>query len=533
MKPSESKFDETAAMEMLREIREINMARGCGVEAKRYRAEHEDYRAVLDELEIRRMLRKEQGKYWVSLNGISRLDDIVSKELFDRFEKIFSILREQYKANLDASLLVTDLASMAQLSYESTVEALGYMVEIYCWGSRSNSFDDPLSAHISPSERILDYKTFKEFASEAQRDATRSAHHALSLVDSPAQSGELDQKSGILLSARQAGEDFPFWQSTLGPKNLPVAVAYLDVDKFKDLNTRFTNKIVDDTVLIDLQQHLVAMTTDRGKAYRHGGDEFIIILPNHSLEEGKAFCERLRLSFECLRFSIGSEKIGVTISVGLAVWPEHGANYDEILHQANEAQILAKRTRNAVEVARPKSSPKEPLPGFGLSLGAQRFAAFLNDRSESALSCDPILDASVVVEALGVPAEEVALAADELDQKGWVVLHKSMGMGAAGFSSISPDRRLFLATDFVLRGWNPEADARELAKKIAVKGDFQAAGSAELCEALGWSPRRLNPAADFLVYGDFAKSTGQVHGVPYVHNTLFCTPRTRRFATGG
>lgn len=532
MKPTGLRFDEAAAREILREIRESNMARGCGVEAKRYRAGHEDYRAVLDELETRKLLRREQDKYWVSLNGISLLDDIVSRELFERFEKLFSILREQYKANLDAGLLVADLASMAQLSYESTAESLGYMVEIYCWGSRSTSFDDPLNARISPSEHILDYKTFKEFAAEAQREATKLANHVLGLVDSPAQSGELDQKSGILLSARQAGKDFPFWQSKLGPKNLPMAVVYLDVDKFKDLNTRFTNKIVDDTVLIDLQQHLVEMTSDRGKTYRHGGDEFIIILPNHSLEEAKSFCERLRSSFERLRFSIGSEKIGVTISVGLAVWPEHGINYDEILHQANEAQILAKHTRNAVEVARPKSSPKEPLPGFGLSLGAQRFAALLNERSESALSCDPILDASVVVEALGVPAEEVALAADELDQKGWVVLHKLMGMGAAGFFSISPDRRLFLATDFVLRGWNPETDARELAKKIAAKGDFQAAGSAELCEALGWNPRRLNPAADFLVYGDFAKSTGQVHGVPYVHNTLFCTPRTRRFAAG-
>lgn len=532
MKSSESRFDEAAALEILREIREINMARGCGVEVKRYRAGHEDYRAALDELETRKLLRREQDTYWVSLNGISLLGDTISTELFDRFEKLFSILREQYKANLDASLLVADLALMAQLSYENTAESLGYMVEIYCWGSRSTLFDDPLKANISPSERILDYKTFKEFVSEAQREAKRFASHVLGLVDSPTQSGELDQKSGILLSARQAGKDFPFWQAKLGPKNLPVAVAYLDVDKFKNLNTRFTNKVVDDTVLIDLQQHLVEMTSDRGKTYRHGGDEFIIILPNHSLEEAKAFCERLRSSFERLRFSIGNEKIGVTISVGLAVWPEHGINYDDILHQANEAQILAKHTRNAVEVARPKSSPKEPLPGFGLSLGAQRFAALLNERSESALSCDPILDASVVVEALGVPAEEIALAADELDQKGWVVLHKSMGMGAAGFSSISPDRRLFLATDFVLRGWNPEADARDLAKKIAVKGDFQAAGSAELCEVLGWDPRRLNPAADFLVYGDFAKSTGQVHGVPYVHNTLFCTPRTRRFAAG-
>lgn len=519
-------------MEVLREIRDINMAKGYGVEAKRYRAEHEDCRAVLNELETRNLLRREQDKYWVSLNGIWLLDDPVSKELFDRFEKLFSILRKQYKSNLDASILVADLASMAQLSYESTAESLGYMAEIYCWGSRSTSFEDPLNAHISPSERILDYKTFKEFASEAQREATRLANHALGLFNSPEESGEFDQKSGILLSARQAGKDFQFWQSKLSPKNLPMAVAYLDVDKFKDLNTRFTNKVVDDTVLIDLQEHLLEMTSERGKTYRHGGDEFIIVLPNHLLEEARAFCERLRSSFEQRRFSIGVEKIGVTISVGLALWPEQGTNYDEILQQANKAQILAKRTRNAVEVARPKSSPREPLPGFGLSLDAQRLAALLNERSESALRCDPILDASVVVEALGISAEEMALAADELDQKGWVVLHKASGMGPAGFSSISPDRLLFLATDFALRGWNSEADARELAKMIAAKGDFQAAGSAELCEALRWNSRRLNPAADFLVNGDFAKSAGQVHGVPYVHNTLFCTPRTRRFATG-
>lgn len=532
MKSSGSQFDEAAALEILQEIREINMARGCGVDARRYRAQKEDYRAVLDTLETRKLLRREHDKYWVSLIGLSLLGDDVTKELFDRFEKVFSILREQYKKNLDVSVMVSDLASMAKLSYEKTAESLGYMVEIYCWGSRSTSFDDPINANISPSERILDYKTFKEFVSEAQQEVAKLANHALGLFDSPAQSSELDQKSGILLSARQAEKDFQLWQSELGSKSLPMAVVYLDVDKFKNLNTRFTNKVVDDTVLIELQQHLVEMTSERGKVYRHGGDEFIVILPNHALEEAKAFCERLRLSFEHVQFSVGSEKIGVTISVGLAVWPEHGTNYGEILHQANEAQILAKHTRNAVEVAKPKSSPKEPLPGFGLSLGAQRLATLLNERSESALRCDPILNASVVVEALDAPAEEVALAADELDQRGWVALQKSMDMGATGFSSISPDRRLFLATDFVLRGWNPEVDARVLAKMIAAKGDFQGAGSAELSVQLGWSPRRLNPAADFLADGDFAKSAGQVSGVPYAHNTLFCTPRTRRFAAG-
>lgn len=346
--------DKATELEVLREIRLANIVMGTGVDARRYRAQREDCRHVLDDLVSRRLLRKEQEKYWVSIVGLSFLGDDVSRELFTRFERVFSVLREQYKKDLDASVKVAELASMAKLTYPETAEALGYMVEVYCWGGRSNSFDEPADAFISPSERVLDYKSFQGFLAEAQRDATRVDNMTLGLAVLPSLPGELDQKSGILLSARQAGKDFPDLQSKLSPKKLPIAVVYLDVDKFKELNTRFTNKVVDDRVLIDLQRHLADMTSDRGNAYRHGGDEFIVILPNHSLEEAKAFCERLRSSFEHLRFSIESESVGVTISGGLAVWPEHGDSYDDILERANEAQIAAKGKRNTIEVAREK-----------------------------------------------------------------------------------------------------------------------------------------------------------------------------------
>lgn len=349
--PSNQKAKDLA---VLRELHDMNLSIGSGVDAKRYRAQHEDYRDVLDDLVKRGLVRKEQDKYWVSMVGLSLIGDDVSRELFDRFEKLFSVLRAQYKKNLDASVKVVDLASLADLTYADTAEALEYMVEICWWGGRSSEFHDSVNAHVSPSERILDHKTFQGFLAEAQREAMRAESVTLGLGMFASQHGEFDQKSGILLSARQAGKDFPDLQSKLSPKKLPISVVYLDVDKFKELNTRFTNKVVDDRVLIDLQRHLLDITNDRGNAYRHGGDEFIIILPNHSLEEAQAFCERLRSSFERLRFSVESESVRVTISVGLAVWPDHGANYDDILERANEAQIVAKRKRNTVEVARKK-----------------------------------------------------------------------------------------------------------------------------------------------------------------------------------
>jgi diguanylate cyclase (GGDEF)-like protein len=351
LEPSNYSAKDLAA---LRELHEVNLLIGSGVDAKRYCAQHEDCRDVLDDLVRRRLVRSELGKYWVSMIGLSLIGDDVSRELFDRFEKLLSIMRAQYKKNLDADLKVADLASLADLSYADTAEALEYMIELPWWSGRSNEFHNSVNAHVSPSERILDHKTFEGFLAEAQREAMRAENLTLGLGMSASQPGELDQKSGILLSARQAGKDFPDLQSKLSPKKLPIAVVYLDVDKFKELNTRFTNKIVDDRVLNDLQRHLLDITSDRGNVYRHGGDEFIIILPNHSLEEAKAFCERLRSSFECLRFSVESESIGVTISVGLAVWPDHGANYDGILEEANKAQIVAKGKRNTIEVAREK-----------------------------------------------------------------------------------------------------------------------------------------------------------------------------------
>ena len=124
----------------------------------------------------------------------------------------------------------------------------------------------------------------------------------------------------------------------------------MDIDLFKPLNTRYGHPKIDATILPEAQQLLADLIRNRGNAYKHGGDEFLLILPNHNSSEGFAFAERVRSTFEQHSFTIGEEKLKLTVSIGISVWPENGSDYDEVLRAASETNGKAKLTRNTVTV---------------------------------------------------------------------------------------------------------------------------------------------------------------------------------------
>jgi len=96
---------------------------------------------------------------------------------------------------------------------------------------------------------------------------------------------------------------------------------------------------------------LARIAQGRGEAYRHGGEEFVLITPNLDAREAEALAEKLRSTFEQHRFDIDGRSEAVTVSVGVAVWPYSGSSYDEVLAAANRAEAEAKKTRNVVRVA--------------------------------------------------------------------------------------------------------------------------------------------------------------------------------------
>jgi diguanylate cyclase (GGDEF)-like protein len=170
---------------------------------------------------------------------------------------------------------------------------------------------------------------------------------------------EREQKFGILLSPGQAERDFEAWAVEARTLGTPIGVLFVDIDRFKLLNERFTHTEIDKTILPEVQRLLTKLVHSRGEAYRHGGEEFLLIMPNVDRREAEAFAEKVRATFEAHEFKVGGEVVPVTVSVGVAVWPDSGNTYDEVLGAANRAEVEAKKTRNTVRVAGPPGGLRE------------------------------------------------------------------------------------------------------------------------------------------------------------------------------
>jgi diguanylate cyclase (GGDEF)-like protein len=161
---------------------------------------------------------------------------------------------------------------------------------------------------------------------------------------------EKEQKFGILNSVRQATVDFNSFSSSLG-EDTCLGVLFLDIDNFKSLNTKFTETIVDKKILYPFQQLLNNTCLNRGEAYRHGGEEFLLILPNHAEEEVSQFAERLRRLIEGKKYLVDKDAIQITVSIGIALWPKHGKTLEDLIAKANKAEHEAKiKGKNRVEI---------------------------------------------------------------------------------------------------------------------------------------------------------------------------------------
>lgn len=120
-------------------------------------------------------------------------------------------------------------------------------------------------------------------------------------------------KFEILDSPKQYDPDFAQSIGILG-----VSVIYFDLDDFKALNTRFTEPVIDKTLLPDLQRMIAALVDDHGYAYAEGGDEFIIMLPNTNTVLAEAFASILLESIRSTVFTVGEAEVKVTASAGIA-----------------------------------------------------------------------------------------------------------------------------------------------------------------------------------------------------------------------
>ncbi len=132
----------------------------------------------------------------------------------------------------------------------------------------------------------------------------------------------------------------------------PLSVLMFDIDHFKKFNDAYGHE-AGDHVLKKISEVILSNIRESDIACRYGGEEFIIILPGTPIEVAVERAEALRKDVSFSRLEHNGKDIGsLTISVGVAAFPQHGTMYDTLIRTADEAAYRAKECgRNQVVVS--------------------------------------------------------------------------------------------------------------------------------------------------------------------------------------
>ncbi len=122
----------------------------------------------------------------------------------------------------------------------------------------------------------------------------------------------------------------------------PLGTIMIDLDYFKRFNDTYGHD-AGDTLLRELGSFLHGRTRAEDIACRYGGEEFTLILPGASLEVTRQRAEQLRDEVKHMHVQYRDQPLGtITLSLGVAVFPEHDSTAEALLRAADTALYRAK-----------------------------------------------------------------------------------------------------------------------------------------------------------------------------------------------
>ncbi|QTE28887.1 histidine kinase N-terminal 7TM domain-containing diguanylate cyclase [Pengzhenrongella sicca] len=152
----------------------------------------------------------------------------------------------------------------------------------------------------------------------ASRDPLTGLHNRRYLVE---------QFAGMLDAAERTGTE--------------LAVALIDVDRFKSINDHYGH-LIGDEVLVALADRVRAHLPAGALVCRWGGEEFFVALPGATVAQGFAVADDVRRRCERDGIDVTGATVHCTVSIGLANYPAAGTSMNELFHAADVALYLAK-----------------------------------------------------------------------------------------------------------------------------------------------------------------------------------------------
>jgi two-component system cell cycle response regulator len=241
-------------------------------------------------------------------------------------------------------LLMADSHDEEQLTQAFEAGADGY--------APSNISAKGLRTRLCAAQRLVQLQT----AWERDRAQLRQIAAELAVANRRLATAALTDSLTGLPNRRSAMDQLEQAWSAAARTGFPLAVMVVDIDHFKHINDTYGHA-AGDKVLREAAATLRASARREDSVCRIGGEEFLVICPNTSLEAALQSAERLRATLGARRIAIGHAEGTITTSVGVAVREPDTVDMDALVSAADQALYAAKEAgRNQVCSQRPPRS---------------------------------------------------------------------------------------------------------------------------------------------------------------------------------
>ncbi|MBI4921950.1 MAG: diguanylate cyclase [Devosia nanyangense] len=297
--------------------------------------------------------------------AVLRVGDITERKRAAEQLRLASLYaRSLIEASLDPLVTISVDGKIMDVN-DAAVEATGVPRERLIGSDFSGYFTDPEKAHIGYREA---------FTTGGVRNFPLTMMHASGkltevLYNASVYHTETGEVAGVLAAARditerrraEQAEELASRDSLTGLYNhrtfyalledetvralrfnRPLSLLMLDIDHFKAVNDTYGHQ-AGDAILNGLSDLLMRQARAVDRVCRYGGEEFTLVLPETDADVAIPMAERLRAEVERHRFDIGGRSVGITVSIGVATYPQQASSLEDVVKAADLALYAAKQ----------------------------------------------------------------------------------------------------------------------------------------------------------------------------------------------
>lgn len=175
----------TAQVRLLTELLEKSEHGNVPVNGKRFRADHFDEIANIDDLIRKRLVIAESDAFRLSITSLPLLNTDATLALLERAEALWQVFRKHYRAHLEQPLFLSSAAEQSRLDIDVARKTLNYMFEYPWWAGRSTPANR-LYETFCITEKVLTFESFRECIADmaSWQRLDHSSGHKLALLPS-------------------------------------------------------------------------------------------------------------------------------------------------------------------------------------------------------------------------------------------------------------------------------------------------------------------------------------------------------------